>query len=152
MKIQYSNFFFFKKKKVWLDPTKCSYALYSTVEPSRILEKLTPIAMAKSLKNPIELEGLRQCHIRDAAALVNFFTWLEERIESGDETLTECSLCDRLEQFRREQKDFVSLSFDTICGFGPNGAIIHYKPEVETCSKVTKHQLLLLDSGGQYKY
>lgn len=135
-----------------MDPSKCSYELFSACDSSQILEQFTPITLAKALKNPIELEGLRQAHLRDAAALVNFFAWLEERIEMNQyQELTECSLSDKLEEFRSQQKDFVSLSFATICGVGANGAIIHYKPEPDTCVKFEKDKMLLLDSGGQYR-
>ena len=60
-------------------------------------------------------------------------------------------MADKLEEFRRKQKDFVSLSFDTISGVGPNGSIIHYHPMKETCAKVVKDQIYLCDSGAQYK-
>ncbi len=65
--------------------------------------------------------------------------------------MTECSVSDKLEEFRSKQKDYISLSFDTIAGMGPNGAIIHYKPEPKTCAKVTSESLFLCDSGGQYR-
>lgn len=98
------------------------------------------------------MEGLRQCHLRDAAALVNFFAWLEEELELGNQTITECSASEKLAWFRSQQTDFVTPSFDTICAVGSNAAIIHYKPSPTNCSFITKDQLLLLDSGGQFKF
>jgi len=76
---------------------------------------------------------------------------MEQSIAGGDTSLTEASISDKLEEFRSKQKDFVSLSFDTIAGSGPNGAIIHYHPTHENCAKINKDAVFLLDSGGQYK-
>ena len=70
---------------------------------------------------------------------------------AGDKTLTEVNISDKLEEFRRKEKDFVSLSFDTISGFGPNGAIIHYHANPETCAAVNDKEMYLCDSGAQYR-
>jgi len=141
-----------KPQKIWLDPIKGSFALFhSVVDKSLIVEKFSPITYEKALKNPVELEGIRQAHIRDAAALVSFFAWLEERLAAADNTLTEYSVATKLDEFRAQQPDFVSPSFQTISGIGPNGAIIHYRPEEDKSAKIVKEQLYLCDSGGQYK-
>jgi Xaa-Pro aminopeptidase len=105
---------------------------------------------AKAIKNPVELEGMRQCHLRDAAALCHYFAWLEDQLGQGKQ-LSEVEAADYLENLRRQQKDFVGLSFDTISSTGPNGAIIHYKPEPETCKIIDPKLIYLCDSGGQYK-
>jgi len=133
-----------------LDP-RSSFALFNCISTANSIVKSTPIAMEKSLKNPVELNGLRQCHIRDAAALIKFFAWLEHEILTGNTNLDECSVSDKLEDFRSKQADFVSLSFETIAGSGPNGAIIHYKPEKPTCAKIEGDKMFLCDSGGQYR-
>jgi Xaa-Pro aminopeptidase len=86
--------------------------------------------------------------IKDAVALCEFFAWLEEAIES--ESITEISAADKLEEFRKEQDDYVGLSFETIAGSGPNGAIIHYKPSEETDRPLSKDELFLVDSGAQF--
>jgi len=93
---------------------------------------------------------MRLCHLRDAAALSNYFAWLEEQLNAGV-VLNEVDGANRLEEFRREQEDIVGLSFDTISSSGPNGAIIHYIPQPETCSIIDPKLLYLCDSGGQYK-
>jgi len=139
-------------KKVWIDPSHSSLALFNCFDDHKlILSKVSPITPAKAIKNEAELEGFRQCHIRDGVALVSFFSWLEERLIAGDDTLTEASLADKVDEFRGKQADFVSLSFDTISGSGANGAIIHYKPQHGKCAKVTIDKMYLCDSGGQYR-
>jgi Xaa-Pro aminopeptidase len=140
-----------KKMKLWLDPIKTSLAIFNAVESTNYIEKFGPITLEKALKNDIEIQGMRECHLRDAAALITFFSWLEERLIIGDMKLTEVSVAEKLDSLRGEQRDFVCPSFETISGYGPNGAIIHYKPELETCAELGKDNLYLCDSGGQYK-
>jgi Xaa-Pro aminopeptidase len=92
---------------------------------------------------------MRACHIRDGAALVQYFAWLEQKL-LADEKIDEVESSDRLEQFRAAQEHYVGLSFATISSTGPNGAIIHYKPEKETCKVIDPNAIYLCDSGGQY--
>ncbi|OMO99190.1 Creatinase [Corchorus olitorius] len=108
----------------------------------------SPISLEKALKNPAELEGMRNSHLRDAAALAQFWSWLEEEVHK--KMLTEVDVADKLLEFRSKQDGFLDTSFDTISGSGANGAIIHYKPEPESCSFVDPNKLFLLDSGAQY--
>ncbi|PHT63186.1 hypothetical protein T459_32995 [Capsicum annuum] len=109
----------------------------------------SPVALSKAVKNDSELEGMRNCHLRDAAALAQFWAWLEDEIQRGA-VLTEVEVADKLLEFRSHQDGFLDTSFDTISGSGANGAIIHYKPESDSCSTVDGKKLFLLDSGGQY--
>ncbi|CAL0311227.1 unnamed protein product [Lupinus luteus] len=113
------------------------------------VHKTSPISLAKAIKNESELEGMRNCHLRDAAALAQFWDWLETEI-TKDSILTEVEVSDKLLEFRSKQDGFLDTSFDTISGSGANGAIIHYKPEPESCSIVDANKLFLLDSGAQY--
>lgn len=154
----------YPSKKLWVDP-RCSLALQEAIGgPSFVMEARSPVQLAKSIKNEVELEGFRQCHIRDAVALCKYFSWLEsELVEKKNTTLSEAVVADKLEAFRgyvivfpfisfRELSDFMGLSFDTISSTGANGAIIHYKPEHKTCAMVKVDQMYLCDSGGQYRY
>jgi Xaa-Pro aminopeptidase len=109
----------------------------------------SPIADAKAIKNLTELEGMRSCHVRDGAALVEYFAWLEKELEAGA-TIDEVKGADKLEECRRKQKDFVGLSFDTISSTGPNAAVIHYKPQRSSCSVIDPNSVYLCDSGAQY--
>lgn len=139
--------------KFWLSKF-ASYYLTSAVPQSRQLIKLTPICFMKAIKNTVEVQGMKNCHIRDGAAVCRFFGWLEAALGRGEE-ITENSAATKLEQFRKELPNFVGLSFPTIAGSGPNGAIIHYNPGGESGAKDTSRQLcindvFLVDSGGQY--
>ncbi|KAI3448635.1 hypothetical protein Pfo_005300 [Paulownia fortunei] len=111
--------------------------------------KSSPISLAKAVKNEAELEGMRNSHLRDAAALAQFWAWLEEEISNGV-ILTEVDVADKLFEFRSRQDGFVDTSFDTISASGANGAIIHYNPDPNSCSIVDAEKLFLLDSGAQY--
>lgn len=153
-------------RHIWMDPQSCSVAFYCAVEAAagdenaagktvakRVLSEASPVALAKALKNPVELEGMRQAHLRDAVAVVNFLSWLEAEVRKGGEAaaaLTEYTVSERLAAFRAEQDSFVGLSFETIAGCGANGAIIHYKPEEATAATVDADHVFLCDSGGQY--
>lgn len=139
-----------KSNRLWLDITKSNVSIYKSIHDTTHLIKLdNPIALLKGIKNETELNGMRQAHIRDGAAECNFLSWLERNINTGKHT--ECSIADKLAEFRSQQNDFVGLSFDTIAGSGSNGAIIHYRAELDTCKNVTDKELILLDSGAQYR-
>ncbi|GLB39134.1 putative peptidase M24B family protein [Lyophyllum shimeji] len=103
----------------------------------------------KAIKNPTEIEGFRQSHIRDGAALARYFAWLEEQLNNGVE-LNESQGADKLEQFRSELDLFRGLSFNTISSAGPNAAIIHYSPDPTDCAMIKKDQIYLCDSGAQF--
>ncbi|XP_002884508.2 probable Xaa-Pro aminopeptidase P [Arabidopsis lyrata subsp. lyrata] len=119
-----------------------------TANPSGIYMQ-SPISWAKAIKNDAELQGMKNSHLRDAAALAHFWAWLEDEVHKNA-NLTEVDVADRLLEFRSMQDGFMDTSFDTISGSGANGAIIHYKPEPESCSRVDPQKLFLLDSGAQY--
>lgn len=137
------------KKTVIFDTAKTPVALISFLhQGNNTLIPLTdPCLPLRMIKNPIELRGFRQSHRRDGVALVNFLAWMTE--ETPKSELTEIDAANYLENCRKEQKLFHSLSFPTIAGFGPNGAIVHYRATEETNMRI-KHGLLLIDSGAQY--
>lgn len=102
--------------------------------------------MMKAEKNPTELQGMINCHIRDGVALSRFLCWLDKNYEGK----TELDIVEKLHGFRAEQDYFFSESFATIAGFADNGAVVHYQPNIETNKKLKEGGLLLLDSGAQY--
>ncbi|RLN34885.1 uncharacterized protein C2845_PM03G23490 [Panicum miliaceum] len=110
---------------------------------------VSPVTLAKSVKNEAEIEGMKNSHLRDAAALAEFWCWLEEKV-CKSVPLTEVQVAEKLLEFRKKQDGFIETSFDTISGYGANGAIIHYRPTPEDCSSVGGDNLFLLDSGAQY--
>jgi Xaa-Pro aminopeptidase len=107
-----------------------------------------PCALPRATKNAVELEGFRRAHRRDGAALVRFLAWLEAAAPS--QPLTEISVADRLEDFRRTGEHFQGLSFSTISAAGPNAALPHYHATPEDHRALELGQLYLVDSGGQY--
>lgn len=114
----------------------------------RFCEK-TPVAVWKSIKNEVEQDGFRKAHVRDGLAMVRFLKRLEDVIECGDR-VTELWVDRELTALRGEQPGFLSLSFETIAGFGAHGAIVHYEATEETASEICPDGLLLLDSGAHY--
>jgi Xaa-Pro aminopeptidase len=107
-----------------------------------------PCRLPKACKNPAEIAATREAHLRDGAAMVEFLRWLDEQTPKGG--LTEISVVQALEGFRRATNALHDISFDTICGAGPNGAIMHYRVTEETNRPVQQNELLLVDSGAQY--
>jgi Xaa-Pro aminopeptidase len=107
-----------------------------------------PCALPKACKNPVELEGARAAHLRDGAAMVQFLAWLDAEAPKGG--LTEIAVVTALEGFRRATNALRDISFETICGAGAHGAIVHYRVSEATDRPVVPGELLLVDSGGQY--
>lgn len=135
----------------YLISNKASWALsLSLGGESRVEEARSPIADAKAIKNEVELEGMRKCHIRDGAALSEYLAWLENELINKKATLDEVDAAEKLAQIRSKHENFVGLSFDTISSTGPNAAVIHYKPEKGSCSIIDPNAIYLCDSGAQY--
>jgi len=110
---------------------------------------LDPIALMKAVKNQAEIAGARAAHRRDGAALARFLAWLAREAPKG--TLTEIDAVEALEDFRRENGLLKDISFPTIAGAGPNGAIVHYRVTRATNRKIGPNDLFLIDSGAQYE-
>lgn len=137
------------ESKLWLDPATCNTALYGSVpEDAAKHEALTPVALMKMIKNDTEIAGMRHSHILDGVAVTKMIRWLKETAET--ERKTELSVAEKLKNFRLSCDDCFDLSFETIAGYGPNGAIIHYSPTPESDTEVKPEGFLLVDSGGQY--
>ena len=107
-----------------------------------------PVTALKARKHPAELQGVREAHIRDGAALTRFLAWIDQEGPKGG--LNEISAADRLARFRGEINSYRGPSFSTICGAGANGAIVHYRASPKTAAKIQADMVLLVDSGGQY--
>ncbi|EME43300.1 hypothetical protein DOTSEDRAFT_72641 [Dothistroma septosporum NZE10] len=138
-------------KQKFLVSTRASWALSQSLGgEDKVDEVRSPIGDAKAVKNSTELEGMRKCHIRDGAALIEYFAWLENELVHKGAKLDEVQAADRLEAIRGKHEKFAGLSFDTISSTGPNAAVIHYKPEPGNCSIIDPSKVYLCDSGAQY--
>lgn len=137
-------------KKIRIDPKSSPYWVKERIQSSSgiISPGEDPILIPKALKNKTELAGARAAHIRDGAAFVRFLNWFSENAKS--ENLDEMSVAEKLKSFRSEDNLFKDLSFDTISGSGPNGAIIHYRVTKDSNRVIRLNDLYLVDSGAQY--
>lgn len=108
-----------------------------------------PCQLPKACKNSVEQEGARAAHLRDAVAMVKFLTWVDKRAPTG--TLTEIEAAQQLEKIRSENNQLLDISFETISGAGPNAALPHYRVNTESNRTLTPGEVLLVDSGGQYR-
>jgi Xaa-Pro aminopeptidase len=107
-----------------------------------------PVIALKAIKTAAEIKGARAAHHRDGLAMVRFLAWLDREASSGK--LDEIAVVSQLEAFRRDTGALKEISFDTICGSGPNGAIVHYRVTDSTSRRLGTGELLLVDSGAQY--
>ncbi len=119
-------------------------------QQSLLVSKPSPITLWKALKNPVELEGMRAAHLRDGAAEVEFLAWLDKEVQAPGRAVSELEIDEVLTGLRARREKFLGLSFDTIAGVGPNGAVIHYRATPESNGAMTRGTMLLLDSGAQY--
>jgi Xaa-Pro aminopeptidase len=108
-----------------------------------------PVSLLKAVKNATEIEGARSAHRRDAVALARFLAWIDREAPSG--RLTEIDTVEVLESFRRGTGALKDVSFPTIAGTGPNGAIVHYRVTRKSNRRISPGDLLLIDSGAQYE-
>jgi Xaa-Pro aminopeptidase len=137
-------------KTVVVDPERAVAAIFDALEKAgaKVLPLRDPTILPKPLKNPAEIAGQKAAQVRDGAAIAKFLHWIDEEAPKGD--VDELTASDHLEALRRENAELRDLSFDSISGAGPNGAIVHYKSSEKTNRKLEKGTLYLIDSGGQY--
>jgi Xaa-Pro aminopeptidase len=144
--------------KVMADPATAARWVFDRLRAAgaEVVKGDDPCLLPKACKNAAELDGTRRAHRRDGAALSRFLHWMatESEARAGGKTgqgpLTELEVTARLAGFRGETGELRDLSFDTIAGSGPNGAIVHYRVNEETDRSLNRGELFLCDSGGQY--
>lgn len=137
-------------RRVLVDPAVSSAWFFERLQAAgaQVVRGQDPCAVPRAAKNAVEIEGSRQAHIRDGAALSRFLHWVDT---VAQETLPdEREVVEALERFREETGALKDLSFDTIAGAGPNGALPHYKPVGSSIRRIERGSLLLVDGGGQY--
>jgi Xaa-Pro aminopeptidase len=140
-----------KGKTVRLDQASAADALTRQVAGSggKPVRGADPIALMKAVKNHAEIAGSRAAHKRDGVAMVRFLAWLEREAATG--SVTEIEAVEALESFRRDSGLLKDISFPTIAGSGPNGAIVHYRVTRASNRAIGKNELFLVDSGAQYE-
>jgi len=138
-------------KTVAADPDRAVAAIFEALAAggATLIEARDPVVLPKAIKNPVEIAGHKAAQARDGAALCRFLHWLS--IEAPKGGLDELSASDRLQAFRAETGLLKDLSFDTISGAGPNGAVVHYRASAATNRRLEPGSLYLVDSGGQYQ-
>ena len=139
------------RKTVRLDQATAADALARLVTShgGKVARGPCPIALMKAVKNQAEISGARAAHIRDGAAVTRFLAWFDREAARG--TLTEIEAVAALESFRRDTGLLKDVSFPTISGAGPDGAIVHYRVTTRTNRGIAAGELFLIDSGGQYQ-
>ena len=140
----------FKGKRVVVDPERAVAAIFEGLEKAgaTVIPVRDPTVLPRAIKNPAEIAGQKAAQQRDGAAISKFLRWIETEAPKGE--VDELTASDRLEQLRRQNPELRDLSFDTISGAGPNGAIVHYRSSEKTNLKLEQGTLYLVDSGGQY--
>lgn len=133
---------------ILVDEGSCNYILYKAINAKDIVHGETISRKMKAIKNDTELSHFRNAMIKDGVALTKMYMWLEQELTSNP--VSEYDLAVKLAGFRSEQAGYHGESFDAIVGYRSNGAIVHYKPEADTCADIKNEGMLLLDSGGQY--
>lgn len=130
------------------DGSATAHAVFALAK-DRIERSVDPCQLAKAQKNPVELAGARNAHRRDGVAMVKCLHWLAREAASG--MIDELTVMEKLRFWRSEGQHFRDLSFETIAGSGPNGAIVHYRSSEKTNRKLQPGEFFLLDSGAQYR-
>ena len=151
---EYEEFYNFIKQLlstevVLLDKKKVNYSIYKNLNSMiKVIDEENPSILMKAIKNPVEIENIKEAHIKDGVAFTKFMYWLKNNIDK--EEITEVSAADYLEECRKEQEGFIDLSFDTISAYKENAAMMHYSATADTNKTLEAEGLYLVDSGGQY--
>ena len=139
-----------KGKNFIIDDKSCSIFYENLIKSKfKIKKKEDPIYHLKAIKNRTEIKNMVDAHILDGVALTKFLYWIKK---INKKKITEVEAVEKLENFRKKNKNYLFPSFDTIAGSGANGAIVHYRAKKRNCKIIDKKDIFLCDSGGQYKY
>ena len=135
--------------KIYVDPSTLNIHLREIIDPSvSVVSGLSPVPLRKSVKNPVEIEGMREAHLEDGLVVEKFLYWLEGHIGEVDEWQAAC----KLQSFRAEIPGYRGDSFETISAYGPGAALPHYVTPRSGAPVLEPHGLYLCDSGGQYLF
>lgn len=139
---------------VLIDPMKMNYALYKNIN-CKIVEAANPTILMKAMKNPVELENIREAHIKDGIAVTKFMYWIKNNYDKM--TITELSSIEKLTSLRAEQDGYIRDSFEPLCAFADHAAMMHYSPSEESDVQLKEGKFFLTDTGawllpGFYRY
>ena len=139
--------------RIYADPATLNYALHLAMDSSgaEILLGPSPVPLRKAVKNEVEIEGMKEAHLQDGAAMERFFYWLERQLDAGS-AITERDVADKLGEFRSMIDGYMGDSFETISAYGQGAALPHYVTPKEDAPLLDSRGLYLCDSGGQYMY
>ena len=130
-----------------IDPMKMNYALYKNI-PCKIVEAANPTILMKAMKNDVELENIKEAHIKDGVAVTKFMYWVKTRYDK--EPITELSSAAKLTELRAEQEGYIRDSFEPLCAFDDHAAMMHYSPSEESDVQLKSGAFFLSDTGGGY--
>ena len=140
-----------KNSKILIDKKTCSFYYEKNIHSSnKLIDIEDPIYLLKAIKNKTEISNTKIAHLFDGIALTKFIFWLKNNYKKTK--ITEISAQNKLENYKKQNKDFLYPSFSTISGFAANGAIVHYRSSHKTNKTIKGNNLFLLDSGSQYFY
>ena len=140
-----------KGKNFIIDDNSCSIFYEDIIKSKfKIIKREDPTYSLKSIKNITEINNMKSVHVSDGVALTKFLYWIKKRINK--KKITEVEAQNKLEKFRKMNKNYLYPSFNTIAGSGKNGAIIHYRAKKNNCKIINNKDIFLCDSGGQYEY
>lgn len=130
-----------------IDPMKMNYALFKNI-PCKTVEAANPEILMKAMKNPVELENIKEAHIKDGIAITKFMYWVKTRFDK--EKITELSAADKLTSLRAAQEGYIRDSFEPLCAFADHAAMMHYSPSPESDVELKEGAFFLNDTGGGY--
>ena len=130
-----------------IDPMKMNYALFKNI-PCKTVEAANPEILMKAMKNPVELENIKEAHIKDGIAITKFMYWVKTRFDK--EKITELSAADKLTSLRAAQDGYIRDSFEPLCAFADHAAMMHYSPSPESDVELKEGAFFLNDTGGGY--
>lgn len=137
------------KEKVLYDSSSINYNLYNSINKNAtIINRESPIALIKAMKNPVEVENIKRAHIKDGVAMCKFIYWLKKNVPLGN--VSEISAAEKLVEFRAQMDGFLEQSFAPIFGYREHGAIIHYSATEETNVVMEDKGMCLIDTGAHY--
>lgn len=147
-----------EKISIMLDDYKVNYSLVKAIEHPvnssvNLILDVNPTTLMKAVKNTVEIENMRETHIKDGAAMTKLIYWLKMQFKpsrDANTAITELDVSAKIEELRREQEGYIGPSFESIAAYGSNGAIIHYAPDEQSNKILESRSFFLLDTGGTY--